>query len=126
MSNPLPPLPDELPPRAVELLFELTDEHLALYRENVHALLATTGTDPDAAGLAALTEVVKLVWVEHVLPIEEALVASETQVADLGRRLFAALHDRKGCPAGSSCYALDDDALPDADERARQRLGTNR
>jgi hypothetical protein len=90
MTNPLPELPDELTPRAVVLPFELSDEHLALYRDTVRAALATDPDgDPEPRRLAALTEVVRLVWIEHVLPIEAALAESERDVAELGRRLHA-------------------------------------
>jgi hypothetical protein len=98
--NPLPALPDELPPRAIDLPFEIEPEHVELFRATLDACSAEPNApDPDWSTATALAEVLKLVWIEHVLPIEQALAESEGQVAELGRRMYAALHDKPQAPA---------------------------
>lgn len=89
----LPELPGQLTPRSVELPFEITPEHVETLTHAVGvAASAEDSAGPEWSTAQGLAEVVKLVWIEHVLPIEQALAESEAQVAELGRRLYAATH----------------------------------
>ena len=118
-DNPLPELPDELTARAIELPFEIGPEHVDLFELTTRADDVRDESEQTRV-TAGLTEVVKLLWIEHVLPIEQALAESERDVAIAGRALHAAQR------AHRDAHHLSDDALPDADERARQRAGTDR
>lgn len=64
----------------------VTEEHVELYRSAFTRAIESVGADgPDEADLAALQAVANKLHAEHVVPIEQALAASEAEVAKLAR-----------------------------------------
>lgn len=85
----------------IEITDEMIDRHATVHAEAYRA----SGGDSVAAQRAALEAVAEMIDEQHVQPIEDALAASETQVAGLGRDLHAALARITELRDGSDAHA---------------------
>jgi hypothetical protein len=91
MTDNLPELPADIIPRHIDLPFEIGPEHVELFTRVVgEAASHPESEGPEWSTARGIEEVVKLVWIEHVLPIEAALAESERDVAAAGRALHEA------------------------------------
>jgi hypothetical protein len=76
------------------MMTDPTDEQLEAFAKAADEAdtIGASGMDMARAGIAAVLELVQR---DEIEPLEEALAASERDVATAGRRLHAALHEQK-------------------------------